>query len=99
MNSDEEEIRGQREITLHIVNFYKKLFGPSEACFMHLGRDFWPEASKVTPAQQIDLIKPFEKGEIQNVVMELKDNSAPSPNGFGPGFFKKCWEFVSACLN
>jgi hypothetical protein len=98
LNSDEGEIRGQREITLHIVNFYKKLFGPSEACFMHLGRDFWLEASKVTLAQQIDLIKPFEKGEIHNVVMELKDNSTSGPNGFGPGFFKKCWELYQPIL-
>jgi hypothetical protein len=30
--------------------------------------------------------------EIHKVVMELKDNSAPGPNGFSFGVFKKCWE-------
>lgn len=65
---------------------------------MHLGGAFWPESSKVTNDQQVELIKPFVKEEIQNVIKELKENSALGPNGFGPGFFKKCWEMYQPVL-
>lgn len=97
LNSEEGEIRGQRQITLHIVEYYKKRFGSSEECFMHLGGDFWPKSSKVTNDEQVELIKPFEE-EIQNIIKDLKENSALGPNGFGPSFFKKCWEMCQLVL-
>jgi len=39
-----------------------------------------------------DLVKEFGYEEVKQVIMNLKENSAPGPNGFGPGFFKKSWE-------
>lgn len=64
---------------------------------MHLGGDFWPKSSKVTNDEQVELIKPFEE-EIQNIIKDLKENSALGPNGFGPSFFKKCWEMCQLVL-
>lgn len=30
--------------------------------------------------------------------MSLRENSSRGPNGFSPGFFKKCWEIYSEDL-
>lgn len=94
LNSSEGEIRGQKEISDHIVQFYKQLFGHSSASLICLGDNFWPNKSKLSESQKSDLIKTFEKEEIHSVVKELKENSAPGPNGFSPGFFMKCWEII-----
>ena len=45
--SDEGEIRGQKEITNHIVGYYKQLFGHNNPYSMQLGDGFWPENLKV----------------------------------------------------
>lgn len=43
LESDSGEIRGQKEITKHIVDYYKSLFGHNDHCSMHLGENFWPD--------------------------------------------------------
>jgi hypothetical protein len=54
-----------------------------------LGNNFWTKGARLSDSQKSDLVKPFEKEEIKKVVMSLRENSAPGPNGFSPGFFKK----------
>jgi hypothetical protein len=91
LNSDDGEIRGQQEITAHIVDFYKKLFGPNNVGTLVLGENFWPDCYNLSENMKRDLVKEFEYEEVKQVIMNLKENSAPGPNGFGPGFFKKSW--------
>jgi hypothetical protein len=43
----------------------------------------------VSEEDKLALIKPFSMEEVKEVVMEMKENSAPSPNGYGVIFFKK----------
>jgi hypothetical protein len=62
---------------------------------MHLGGNFWPENLKLEESDKINLIRPFTIDEIRGVIMGMKDNSAPGPNGFSVSFFKKCWVSVS----
>lgn len=65
LNTEEGEIRGQQEITAHIVDFYKKLFGPSDVCNLSLGNNFSPKGARLSDSQKSDLVKPFEKEEIK----------------------------------
>lgn len=88
LESDCGEIRGQREITEHIMDFYKKLFGPSNACSLLLKDDFWPESYRVSEADKVELSKPFTLEEIKAVIMDMKENSAPGPIGFGVSFLR-----------
>jgi hypothetical protein len=32
--------------------------------------------------------------EIKGVIMEMKENPAPGPNGLCVSFFKKCWDII-----
>ena len=43
---------------------------------------------------QTELVKNFEVEEIKRVIMEMKENSAPGPNGFGDLFFKRFWDLI-----
>jgi hypothetical protein len=42
----------------------------------------------------VELVRPFRDQEIKDVIMEMKENSAPGPNGFGVSFFKKFWDIL-----
>jgi hypothetical protein len=60
--------------------------------------DFWPVDLQVSKEDKLELVKPFSMEEIKEVVMEMKENSAPCPNGYGVVFFKKIWEFLKGDL-
>jgi hypothetical protein len=96
LDSDQGEIRGQQEITAHIVNYYKTLFGVSDPCLMTLGANFWSENLKLTIDVREDLIRDFEEREIKGIIKEMETNTAPGPNGFGVSFFKNSWETIKA---
>jgi hypothetical protein len=94
LESDVGEVRGQNDITRHIVDFYKRLFGPNEPCSMSLSSNFWPDNLVLSWEESDQLVKPFSLEEIKEVVMGMKENSAPRPNGYGVVFFKKFWEVI-----
>ena len=98
LNSDSREIRGQKEITDHIVGFYKNLFGPSVDCSISLSDSFWPENLKLSDLDRDSLILPFQLEDVKGVVMGMKVNSTPGPNGFSVVFFQKCWDVIQGDL-
>lgn len=98
LESNNGEIRGLKEITQHIVNFYKCLFGHNEPCAMKLNHNFWPEELTLSEGDSTNLIEPFCQKEIKEVIMGMKENSAPGPNGYGVVFFKKFWQVIKGDL-
>lgn len=94
LDSEEGEVRGQKEITAHIVQYYKQLFGPNDPCGMELGESFWPHNLILNESDRNKLICPFSMEEITGVILDMKENSAPRPNGFSVSFFKKCWDTI-----
>jgi hypothetical protein len=54
-----------------------------------LNDDFWPVEMRLNEIEKVDLIKPFGVDEIKGVVIDMKVNSAPGPNGFTVVFFQK----------
>ena len=94
LENGNEEIRGQNAISSHIVDYYKSLFGHDEPCSMSLNFEFWPAELQLSESDSLDLVKPFSMEEIKEVVMGMKENSAPGPNGYGVVFFKKFWEYI-----
>lgn len=67
---------GKKEITDHIVNYYKTLFGAGEPCQMSLKPDFWPQHLKLSDSDKVDLVKGFGMQEIKDVIIEMKVTSA-----------------------
>lgn len=86
LDSDYGEIRGQQNLTNHIVDFYKNLFGHNDHCNLSLNEDFWGHEFRVSDSDKLALIKDFTLEEIKGVVFYMKTNSAPGPNGYGVSF-------------
>lgn len=76
LESKSREIREQKVLTDHIVQFYKQLFGHNEACLLQLSQDFWPVNLQLSESDKIDLIRDFSMDEIREVVFDIKSNSA-----------------------
>ena len=94
LESDNGEVRGQKGITDHVIDYYKRLFGHSDACSLKLGSNFWPVNFSLKEEDKATLIKTFDLGEIKSVIMEMKESSAPGPDGFGVSFYKHFWESI-----
>lgn len=78
----------------HVIDYYKRLFGHSDACSLKLGSNFWPVNFSLKEEDKATLIKTFDLGEIKSVMMEMKESSAPRPDGFGVSFYKHFWESI-----
>jgi len=98
LDSENGEIRGQEEITKHIVAYYKDLFGPNDECSQKLKPNFWADSQCLLEGERDNLVRPFTLKEIKDAVMDMKENSAPGPNGYGVIFFKKFWEMIEGNL-
>jgi hypothetical protein len=67
---------------------------------MHFDLNFF-----ISPSVELqDLILPFQKEEIDNIVSNLPNGKSPGPDGFNTEFLKKCWpvikeEFYGMCFD
>jgi len=59
-----------------------------------LGEDVWRNNGRLSQADNIELTRPFTEEEVRKVVFDMKDNTAPGPDGFGVTFYKSCWESI-----
>ena len=79
------------ELRRHITDYYKKLFGQEEPTNVHLHNGSWHEAQKITLEENEELTKPFSMEELEAVVKDMKNGTAPGPDGFSVEFFKEFW--------
>lgn len=88
-------IEGQENLMSYITNFYKDLFGHSkENCF---SLDMMG-VMKVTDEDAVRLLEPITKEELKKVVLELKKNRAPGPDGLPGEFYVYFWDLVKQDL-
>ena len=93
------EIDGQEEIEpnllkSHITEYYKTLFGRAEVAQMHLDPDIWPAHQQIQQVDNEALIKPFTLEELDNTIKQMKNNTAPGPDGFTVEFYKAFWPSI-----
>ena len=77
------------ELRRHITKYYKKLFDQEEPTNVHLHNDSWSETQKITLEENEELTKPFSMEELEAVVKDMKNGTAPGPDGFSVEFFKE----------
>jgi hypothetical protein len=83
-----DDATGINKIT---TSFYKELFGPSVSSSINLTNLTMNQLSNV---DRSFLTAPFCINEIKKVVLDLKHNSAPGPDGFPAEFFQDFWELI-----
>jgi hypothetical protein len=84
----------QREISKHIVDFYKNLFGSNRNQGVHLELYFWNKEGKLGEEIRTVLEAKFSEKEVQLATEGMKIESVLGPNGFSVNFVKRFWKTI-----
>lgn len=89
------ELRNHEQKAAVLHAFYVNLLGSSRTTSwrFHL-EDLYPEEA----LQLDDLVDSFDRAEIHQAFYHMHANASPSPDGFGPLFFKSTWATTSPAL-
>ena len=91
LQSDVGPIRDPSLIQAHIYSFYRDLLGTEAPRHLGLVNHTWSGAMRVSEEENYSLLLTFSEEELEHLVMDMKVNTAPGPDGFPVAFFKKCW--------
>jgi hypothetical protein len=93
-----EVISETGDLMVHITNYYKNMFGSERQSTIRLHQDLWDPNSKIYAEENEELTKPFTVTKLEEVVMSMRDGSAPGPDGFSSIFFKFFWHQIKGVL-
>jgi hypothetical protein len=94
LDTDQGEVRSQKEIMDHVTTFYKALFGSQPQCGLTIDNNFWSGRYQLSAEEKEKLIKPFLESEVKEALLGMRADSAPGPDGFGVHFFKNFWPLI-----
>ena len=89
-----ETVTNPTQIQSTIYSFYKRLFGSQPPSTLRLGEEIWQNKYRLDRSDVEELTKPFTEEEVKRVVFDMKENTAPSPDGFSVTFYKHFWETI-----
>jgi hypothetical protein len=61
---------------------------------MQLDPDLWYDDQKISLEDNEFLTRPFSLEELDLTMKDMKNNTAPGPDGFSVGFFKSFWPLI-----
>jgi hypothetical protein len=83
------EIEEQGDLLAHIYQFYQGLMGSvGEDRVFSLADNIWDEDRKVSVDENRELELTFTAGELDEVLHNMRPDSAPGPDGLPVLFFK-----------
>ena len=82
---------GDPAIILENVLSFLSLLSASPLSAMSISPQLWPTDAHISYAENLELLTPLSKAEIDEVVATSKSNSTPGRDGFSMSFFKKFW--------
>jgi hypothetical protein len=66
-------LQKKKDILSHAIEYYKKLFGPSEKPIFNLDSECWDQEEKVTEEENESLTKPFSVEELKSAIFFYGD--------------------------
>ena len=72
------------------------MFGEEEIADIQLNSGIWSTQQKVTQEENARLTEPFTLEELDAAVKEMRNGTAPGPDGFSIEFFKEFWPHIRA---
>jgi exonuclease III len=86
------EIEDQSDLMKHVYDFYIGLMGSAgEERVFSLAPNLWGEDKQVSPAENLALELTFTQEELDEVLSNMKTDTAPGPDGLPVSFFKRFW--------
>ena len=77
------------DLKQHITNYYKKLIGYENTADIHLREEIWSVEEKVNTTENERLARLFTIEEVDVALKQIKNGTAPSPDGLSIEFFKQ----------
>jgi hypothetical protein len=87
-----------KDMIKHAVGFYKKLFGKEARSNIKLASDFWAEAEKVTPDENLVLEAELSEEEILRAIKDSYAKGAHGPDGFSFLIYQRLWLVIKMDL-
>jgi hypothetical protein len=81
-------ISGDAQLKLHITNYYKNLFGPSEISPIMLDESQIDDIPQVSDLKNEYLTDTFSQEEVRAAIFQMEHNKAPGPDGFLSEFYQ-----------
>ena len=75
-------ISDPRLIQEHIYDFYRELLGSVAPRRLGLAPQTWTANNCVSAEENLALSLTFSESELEGIVLEMKSNTAPGPDGF-----------------
>ena len=75
----------------HVYDFYRELLGVTAPRHPGLATHIWPDSKRVSDGENLALSLTFSESELESIVLDMKSNTAPGPDGLPAPFFKKFW--------
>jgi hypothetical protein len=86
------EVDDQRDLMEHVYDFYRGLMGASgEDRVFSLAPDLWERGKRISDGENLALELTFMPEELDEVLLSMKPDSAPGPDGLPVLFFKRIW--------
>ena len=87
-------ISGDAQLKMHITNYYKNLFGPSENSPIMLDELQTEDIPQVSALENEYLTDDFSEDEVRAAIFQMEHNKAPGPDGFPPEFYHVFWTLI-----
>ena len=91
LEDGERIISDLEELKTYITTFYKKLFGEEETANIHLTEEIRSHQEKVSTTENERLTQEFTLEEVDAALKQIKNGTAPGPDGLSIEFFKHFW--------
>ena len=91
LEDGERVISEDEELRRHITDYYKMLFGQEGTADIHLQEELWSAEERITETENERLTQPFALEEVDSALEEIKNGTAPGPDGLPIEFFKQFW--------
>ncbi|XP_062118736.1 uncharacterized protein LOC133832403 [Humulus lupulus] len=96
VNETGQLIERFEDVVAHFVNHFRKIMGSQSNASVPIQRSCFRYGNSLSLDQQICLIKPFTKKEVEDALFSISPIKSPGPDGYGSGFFKVMWKDVGA---
>ncbi|XP_062093666.1 uncharacterized protein LOC133799683 [Humulus lupulus] len=80
------------DVVAHFVIHFRSIMGSKSTTFVIIQRDCFSHGGILSLDQQLRLIKPFTKKEVEAAMFSINPIKSPGPDGYGSGFFKVMWK-------
>jgi exonuclease III len=90
--TDHGEVDEQLGLMEHVYSFYRGLMGArGEERVFSLHSDLWSGDQQIRPEENLALELTFTPAELDEVLLSMRPDSAPGPDGLPVTFFKRFW--------